>query len=248
MNGSLALIDEFAHRLVDFELPDNVTIVLLPPVGYLESAAKALRGSPVQLGAQNAHSEIAGAYTGEISPEMVRELGASWMLVGHSERREYFAETDDLVAEKFVAAVRAELKPILCVGESLEQRQAGQAELVVRAQLRAVADRVGAEGFARGALAYEPVWAIGTGHTATPEQAQAMHAAIRAEIASVDVGMAEQMRVLYGGSMNTENAQKLLGERDVDGGLIGGASLQADGFAAILAAAGAMPAAAIDHD
>jgi triosephosphate isomerase len=239
MNGSLAFVNEFAVRMAEQALPDNVTVVLLPPLVYLETLAQALRGSPIQVGAQNAHTELAGAYTGEVAPEMVRELGAQWLLVGHSERREYCAETNELVAEKFAAAVRAELRPILCVGETLEERRAERAETVVSEQIRAVAGRVGPQVFAQGTLAYEPVWAIGTGQTATPDQAQSMHAVIRAEIAAVDAGAAQQMRVLYGGSMNTENAGMLLGEIDIDGGLIGGASLQADSFSAIVAAASA---------
>jgi len=240
MNGSLAFVDEFAARLAELEMPENVTIVVLPPAAYLEPVARALRDQPVELGAQNAHFESAGAYTGEIAPEMVRDLGAQWLLVGHSERREYFGETDAVVADKFGAALRAGLSPILCVGETLEQRQAGEAEAVVGEQIRAVAAKVGAPGFAAGTIAYEPVWAIGTGQTATPDQAQAMHAFIRAELAKVDAEMAGQMRVLYGGSMNTENAEQLLAEPDIDGGLIGGASLKADSFGAIAAVAGAM--------
>ena len=237
MNGSLDSVDEFAARMTASELPDNVTVVLLPPVAYLGRAAEKLRGSAIQLGAQNAHTEVAGAYTGEVAPEMIRDLGAQWLLVGHSERREYCAETDELVARKFAAALRADLNPILCVGETLEQRQAGEAEAVVSAQIRAVAGSMSTEDFARGVIAYEPVWAIGTGQTATPDQAQAMHAVIRAQLAGFDEPMAGQMRVLYGGSMNTENAQSLLAEPDIDGGLIGGASLKADGFGAIVAAA-----------
>jgi triosephosphate isomerase len=244
MNGSLAFVDEFAGRLVQFELPADVTVVLLPPVAYLGALAQALQPvqgqeSAIELGAQNAYTEAAGAFTGETAPEMIRDLGAQWLLVGHSERREYWGETNDLVADKFAAAVRADLKPILCVGETLAERQADQAETVVREQVRAVASQVGAEVFAEGALAYEPVWAIGTGQTATPDQAQSMHAVIRKEIAEVDASLAGQMRVLYGGSMNTENAATLLAERDIDGGLIGGASLQAVSFAAIVAAASA---------
>lgn len=238
MNGSLTFVDEYAARIAELELPDNVTVVLLPPAAYLGSLVQALQGSAVQVGAQNAHTEAAGAFTGEVAPEMLRDLGAQWLLVGHSERREYCGESDELVAGKYAAAVRADLNPILCVGETLEQRRSDQAEAVVRAQIRAVSSRVDAQVFARGTVAYEPVWAIGTGQTATADQAQAMHAVIRAEIAGVDSQTAENVRVLYGGSMNTENAEKLLGERDIDGGLIGGASLQPDGFASIAAAAG----------
>jgi triosephosphate isomerase len=239
MNGSLALVGEFAEQIARLELPDDVTVVLLPPVAYLGAMARALQGSGIEFGAQNAHAELAGAFTGEIAPEMIREIGAQWLLVGHSERRAYCGETNEVVAEKFAAAVRAGLNPILCVGETLDEREADRAETVVREQVRAVANRVGSEVFAKGTVAYEPVWAIGTGQTATPDQAQAMHALIRAEVAALDAATARQMRVLYGGSMNTENAAMLLGEADIDGGLIGGASLQAASFGAIAAAASA---------
>jgi len=243
MNGSLAFVDEFAAQITGFQLPADVTVVLLPPVAYLRSLIGALQGSPLEFGAQNAHTEAAGAFTGEIAPEMLRDVGARWVLVGHSERRAYCGETDALIADKFAAAVRADLHPILCVGETLEQRRAGQAEAVVCRQVRAVADRVGVGTFARGTLAYEPVWAIGTGQTATADQAQTMHAVIRAEVATLDPQVAAAMRILYGGSMNADNAGTLLRERDIDGGLIGGASLRAESFAAIVAAAGLNAAA-----
>ncbi|MCZ6709816.1 MAG: triose-phosphate isomerase, partial [Gammaproteobacteria bacterium] len=233
----------FARYIAAIGLPQNVTTVLFPPVVYLDALARALQGCPIQLGGQNGHGEAAGAFTGEIAPEMIRDLGAQWMLVGHSERREYFGETDSLVAEKFAGALRAGLNPILCVGETLAQRDAGQAEAVVCAQVRAVASRVGAEAFSKVTLAYEPIWAIGTGQTATPDQAQAMHAVIRAEIDSLDGPVAEQVRVLYGGSMNPENAEMLLGERDIDGGLIGGASLGAESFSSIIATVSTLAAA-----
>jgi triosephosphate isomerase len=238
MNGSSAFVDEFAHGLAEFELPDNVTVVLFPPIAYLGLAASILRDGPIQLGGQNAHTEVSGAFTGEVAPEMVRDLGGEWLLVGHSERRQHFAESDEIVADKFAAALRAGLKPILCVGETLDQRQAGDAESAVRRQVRAVADRVGTQAFVEGTLAYEPIWAIGTGQTASPDQAQAMHAVIRAEVATLSDRQAP-IRILYGGSMNAENTEMLLAEPDVDGGLIGGAALQIDSFASIVAAAGA---------
>jgi triosephosphate isomerase len=238
MNGSLALVDEFAGQIAAIRLPEDVTVVLFPPVAYLDALARALKECAVQLGAQNGHGEAAGAFTGEIAPEMVRDLGAQWMLVGHSERREHYGETDSVVADKFAGALRAGLNPILCVGETLAQRNADQAETVVREQVQAVASRVGAQAFSKGTLAYEPIWAIGTGQTATPGQAQAMHAVIRAEIARIVGSAAEQMRVLYGGSMNAENAEMLLSEREIDGGLIGGASLEAKSFSSIVATAG----------
>jgi triosephosphate isomerase len=239
MNGSLAFIGEFVERFGRVELPANVTVVLFPPAAYLERLRRDLDGTAVEFGAQNAHTESDGAFTGEVAPEMIRDLGARWLLVGHSERREYFGEADDVVADKFAAALRAGLIPILCVGESLEQRREDQADAVVRQQLTAVASRVGVRAFTQGAVAYEPVWAIGTGQTATPDQAQAMHGVIRQQLSALDETAAAEMQILYGGSMGVDNAAALLSQPDVDGGLVGGASLRADVFAAIVATAGA---------
>ena len=239
MHGSAAFVGDFCGELREARLPEAVTVVLLPPVAYLAQTVAAVAGLGIDCGAQNAYVESAGAFTGEVAPEMVGDLGGSWVLVGHSERRRYFAETDDLLAGKFAAALRAGLTPIFCVGETLEQRGEGRAEAVVCEQIAAVADRVGVAAFVQGVVAYEPVWAIGTGETATPEQAQAMHSLIRGEIAALDASAGSAMRVLYGGSMNAGNAGQLLSQPDIDGGLIGGASLQAAEFLQIVRLASA---------
>ena len=223
MHGSRSLIERFASSLED---RDGIDIILLPPASYLPLAVERLQG--VEVGVQNVHAERAGAYTGEIAAEMAAELGARYVLVGHSERRRLFSETDDVVAAKYGAALRAGLIPILCVGETLEQRREGREAEVVLSQL----DAVLAESTSGDAIvAYEPVWAIGTGETATPSQAQAMHATIRGAMGG------RVARVLYGGSVSSENAPALFDEDDIDGGLVGGASLEPASFNAITYAA-----------
>ena len=223
MHGSRSLIERFAGSLED---RDGVDMILLPPAPYLPLAVERLEG--VEVGVQNVHVEEAGAYTGEIAAEMAAELGARYVLVGHSERRRLFFETDEVVAAKYGAALRAGLMPILCVGETLEERRVGREAEVVLSQL----DAVLAESMSGGAIvAYEPVWAIGTGETATPSQAQAMHATIRGALGD------RQARVLYGGSVTAENARALFAEDDIDGGLVGGASLEPASFNAITYAA-----------
>jgi triosephosphate isomerase len=195
-----------------------------PPFPYLAEVAGQLRGTPVALGAQNSSEHAEGAYTGEVSAAMLKELGCRYVIVGHSERRQIYGETDAQVAAKFAAAREAGLTPILCVGETLAEREAGKTEEVVARQL-------GAVRFADAVLAYEPVWAIGTGRNATPEQAQAVHAFLRKRLAG-------ETTILYGGSVKTQNAAAIFAMPDVDGGLIGGASLVAEDFLAILKAAG----------
>ncbi len=219
------------------QVPAAVDVLLLPPALYLSQVLNLCRGSRVAVGAQQIHPAAAGAYTGEISAEMVRDLGASHVLVGHSERRQLFAEDDAQVAARFVAAQRAGLVPILCVGETLQQREQGQAEAAVRSQLDAVLQQAGIQAFAQALVAYEPVWAIGTGRTAAPADAQAMHALIRARLAALDTGIADQVLLLYGGSVTDANAAGLFACADVDGALVGGASLDAEKFAGILQAA-----------
>ncbi len=213
-------------------------VLVCPPFILLEAAAAALSGSRVALGAQNVSDKPSGAYTGEVSAAMLADAGCQYVLVGHSERRALYGETDDLVAGKFAASLEHNLRPVLCVGESLEEHEAGQSEAVVARQLNAVLDRCGAEGFANAVLAYEPVWAIGTGKTATPEHAQAVHAFARGVMASRDAKIASSLRILYGGSCKPGNAAELFGMADVDGGLIGGAALKAADFVGICAAAG----------
>jgi triosephosphate isomerase len=191
------------------------------------------------LAAQDASAHDAGAYTGEVAAPMLAEFGVTHVIVGHSERRQYHAETDAAVAAKFIAAQRAGLVPILCVGETLAERDAGATETVVTRQLGAVLDAAGVAAFARAVVAYEPVWAIGTGRTATSAQAQAVHAVLRSQVAAADAMIAGSLRILYGGSVKAANAAGLFAEADVDGGLVGGAALDETEFMTIVAAANA---------
>ncbi|MFT6308167.1 MAG: triosephosphate isomerase [Halioglobus sp.] len=193
--------------------------------------------SAVHLGAQNCSEAISGAFTGEVSANMLAEFGCEYVILGHSERRAIFHETSELVAAKCMAVQQAGLTPILCVGETLEQREAGNVESVIAEQLDAVLEAAGIEAFDNMVVAYEPVWAIGTGKTATPEQAQEVHALIRARIASKSSSIAEALRILYGGSVKPDNAATLFSQTDIDGGLIGGAALDAESFLAICEAA-----------
>lgn len=212
-------------------------VAVCAPYPYLSQVQSALSGSPVAWGAQSVSEHAFGAFTGEVSASMLAEFGCGYVLVGHSERRSLFGETDMAVAAKFDAAQKAGLIPILCVGETLAERDAGATYSVVSRQLAVVLDRVGAAGMASSLLAYEPVWAIGTGVTASPVQAQEVHAAIRAQVAALDVEVAGGLRVLYGGSVKAQNAVELFAQADIDGGLIGGAALVADDFLAICQAA-----------
>ena len=233
----------FAHQLVDAIVAGSpsaaVELVILPPLPYLGELVEHCAGSVLRFGAQDVSANTQGAYTGEVSASMLVDVGARYGLVGHSERRQYHAESSELVALKFQAAIHAGLCPILCLGEGLEQREAGETEAVIAAQLRPVLDLVGVAAFARAVVAYEPVWAIGTGRTASPEQAQAVHAFVRGEVAARDATIAGSLPILYGGSVKPGNAASLFGQADVDGGLIGGASLVAADFLAIASAAAA---------
>jgi len=212
-------------------------IVICPPFPFLGPAADMVAGSALCLGAQDLHVAVEGAFTGEVSGAMLRDIGCSYVIVGHSERRQYFAESDELVAAKAEAAVREGLCPMVCVGENETEREAGRQFDVVQRQLAAVTGRLGASAMARTVVAYEPVWAIGTGRTASPAQAQEIHAFLRAELRRLDAGLADTVRILYGGSVKAANARELFAQRDIDGGLVGGASLGATEFAAICAAA-----------
>lgn len=237
MHGDRAFIEAFVSALRSADLPADVAVLLLPPATYLNGLKTLLEGTAIGVGAQNLHPESKGAFTGEVAAEMISDLGVAWTLVGHSERRQMFGESDDLVARKYQAALRAGLRPILCVGETLAEREAGNAESVVERQLGAVIGAVDQPGLSAGVVAYEPVWAIGTGRTATPAQAQEMHAVIRARLADVSPAMADTIPILYGGSVKPDNAAELFEQPDIDGGLVGGASLEAVSFAAIVAAA-----------
>ncbi len=208
--------------------------VLCAPFVYLSGLSRALEGLPIELGAQNVNENTSGAFTGEVSPAMLADLGVKWCIVGHSERRSLFGESDELVAKKAAALARAQIRPVLCVGETLEERQGGLTERVVLRQLDAVLERMPAGEL--GALAYEPVWAIGTGATATPEMAQAVHQTLRGRLREAMGEAACDLPILYGGSVKPSNAAELFREPDIDGGLIGGASLKADQFLQILSA------------
>ncbi len=236
LNGSRQFAHELMSRVVE-TLPSGVEVVVLPPLPYLGDLVEDFEDHAVEFGAQDVSSNQEGAYTGEVSAKMLVDVGARYGLVGHSERRQYHNESSEHVARKFLAAVNAGLSPILCVGESLQQREAGTTEGTIASQLRPVLDLVSAAAFANAVVAYEPVWAIGTGLTATPEQAQAVHAFIRSEVAARDAKIANSLPILYGGSVKPANAAELFSQPDVDGGLIGGASLVASDFLAIAQAA-----------
>jgi triosephosphate isomerase len=234
MNGSLTdangLVAEILEGLGQVH---NADVVICPPFVYLTEVCKQLEGSAVALGAQNCSAEKNGAFTGEVAVEMLTDVGCRYVIVGHSERRALYGEDDIIVAKKFTAVRAAGLIPILCVGERLEEREVGITETVVARQLDVVMDREGVAALEDAIIAYEPVWAIGTGRTASPQQAQTVHAFIRARIATRNIQIAEKVRILYGGSVKGSNANELFAMPDVDGGLIGGASLNAQEFLAI---------------
>jgi triosephosphate isomerase (TIM) len=208
-------------------------LVVCAPFVHLHEVQSLLSGSSIAWGAQDLSVHDAGAYTGEVSGPMLKEFGCRYVIIGHSERRTYHRESDELVAQKFQAALRHGLTPIFCLGETLEEREQGVTEAVVARQLDAVLEGLGADTLAQGVIAYEPVWAIGTGKTASPEQAQEVHAFIRNRVAAKDPAVATGVRILYGGSMKPDNAAELMAKPDIDGGLIGGAALKATDFLGI---------------
>ncbi|OGA24729.1 MAG: triose-phosphate isomerase [Betaproteobacteria bacterium RIFCSPLOWO2_02_FULL_67_26] len=238
MNGSLASCQALLKAIMPpLSALKRARYAVCAPYPYLAAVGQALKGSNVALGAQDVCQFEDGAYTGGVSGAMLADCGCRYVLVGHSERRSVFGETDEVAAAKFAQALRHGLTPILCIGEALAEREAGTTEAVVARQLDAVIRQGGLETLARSVVAYEPVWAIGTGKTATPQQAQAVHAYIRARIAAADRRLADALVILYGGSVKGANAAQLFAMPDVDGGLIGGASLVADEFVAICRAA-----------
>lgn len=239
MNGTRASVRKLLDGILA-GLPQNmaVDIGVCPAYVFIPQAAEQLAGSQVLLGAQNVSDREVGAFTGEVSASMLKEFGCKLAIVGHSERRLLYGESDALIAARYQRAIEHGLCPILCIGETLEQREAGQTFEVVSAQLDAVIKQAGLDSLLRAVIAYEPVWAIGTGRTATPQQAQEVHDYIRQKLAAQDRAVAEQVRILYGGSVNPENARALFAMADIDGGLIGGASLEASAFLAIVQAAG----------
>ena len=216
----------------------SAEVAVCAPYVYLADVEQELAGTPIVWGAQNLSTEEKGAFTGEIAASMLLDFKCKYVIVGHSERRSLYGEDDDIVTKKFAMAHSAGLKPILCVGETLEEREQGITEEVIARQINAVMNTLGASVLGEGVIAYEPVWAIGTGITATPQQAQDLHAFIRKLIAHQDPGVAELIRIQYGGSMNAANAAELLAMHDIDGGLIGGASLKSEDFLTICRAAG----------
>ncbi|MBK7686076.1 MAG: triose-phosphate isomerase [Rhodocyclaceae bacterium] len=238
MNGSLASNAHLLSALTSGAVASfNAKLAVCVPYPYLSQANLALAGTTIALGAQDVSEHEKGAFTGEVSAAMLMDFGCRYVLVGHSERRSFYGDTDAVVAAKFDAACKAGLVPILCVGESLAEREAGTTLQVVTRQLDAVLAKSGVAALAAAVVAYEPVWAIGTGLTATPAQAQEVHAQIRARIATESIEIAANVQILYGGSMKPSNAAELLCQSDIDGGLIGGAALVAEDFLAIAKAA-----------
>ncbi|RJG10517.1 triose-phosphate isomerase [Pseudomonas cavernicola] len=239
MHGTRASVAELIKSLRLLALPGGVEVAVFPPCLYINQVVTGLDGKSIAVGAQNCAAEpMQGALTGEVAPSQLVDAGCSLVLVGHSERRLVLGERDELLSRKFAAAQSCGLIPVLCIGETLEQREAGKTLEVVGRQLGRVIEELGVGAFAHAVVAYEPVWAIGTGLTASPQQAQEVHAAIRAQLAAENAEVARGVRILYGGSVKAANAVELFGMPDIDGGLIGGASLNADEFGAICRAAG----------
>lgn len=240
MHGSGATITGLLHSLVQAlgNEQDGAEVVVCPPAPYLSLCQQMLQGRAIAVGAQNVHAQASGAFTGDVSAAMLAEFGVRYVIAGHSERRRYAGETDAEVAQKCEAALLAGIAPIVCVGETLEEREAGRADAVVARQLGAVLDHCEGEALGRLVVAYEPVWAIGTGRTAEPEQAQAMHAFIRRVLCDASAALADTVRILYGGSVMAENAAQLFAQQDIDGGLVGGASLKPEEFISICKSVG----------
>ncbi len=238
MNGTAGSIAELLENLLaGFPEACSVEVAVCPPFIYIPQVDARLEGTPIRLGAQNVANHSKGAYTGEVSPLMLKEFGCRYAIAGHSERRRHYFETDALIAERYACAIEHGITPILCIGETLEEREAGRTFEVVMTQLEAVLAKAGVTSLRQAVIAYEPVWAIGTGRNATPEQAQEVHRFLRSQIAEQDPAVAEEVRILYGGSLNAENAASLFAMPDIDGGLVGGASLKAEAFLAIIQAA-----------
>ena len=230
MNASKESVNKLVMGILSGMSNVSSEVVICAPFPYLSQVEALITHSQVRLGAQNLNTNMSGAFTGEVSADMIKDFGAQHVIVGHSERRSFYGETNTIVAEKVKAALDSGLIPLFCVGETLEQREAGETESVVAAQINTVADLVGIDAFLNIVVAYEPVWAIGTGVTASPEQAQEVHAFIRQLLANNNYDVAQQTPILYGGSMNATNAKELIACADIDGGLIGGASLQPEDF------------------
>lgn len=238
MNGSIASIQSLLEGIKQaIPTVPSAEVGVCPPFVYLFQVSSSLGNTPITWGAQNVSHEAPGAFTGEIATGMLADFRCKYVIIGHSERRHIYGETDDLIAKKWVATQKAGMIPILCVGELLEEREANQTEQVVGRQLEAVLKLTGIGSFNKGVIAYEPVWAIGTGKTASPQQAQEMHAFIRQQLAQYDAAIAQKVQILYGGSVKGSNAAELFAMPDIDGGLIGGAALKAEEFITICQAA-----------
>jgi len=228
----VAFIEEFAEQVADVK---DVEIVVCPTFTALEQVVQAAAGSNVKVGAQNIHWAENGAFTGEISAEMLKETGVEYVIIGHSERRQYFGETDETVNRRLVAALKAELIPMVCIGELLEERESGNTENVLKTQIVGAFKDISSDDMEKIVVAYEPVWAIGTGKTATPEMAEETHSFVRSVIAELFTSdVAEKVRIQYGGSMKAGNSAELISQKNIDGGLVGGAALQADSFAQLI--------------
>ena len=238
MHGNLASNAQLLNALLADVGGVTSAVAVCVPYPYLAQVQLSLQGSAIAWGAQDISEHAQGAFTGEVSGAMLKDFACRYTIVGHSERRSYYGDSNEVVAAKFVAAQAAGLTPILCVGETLAEREAGQTVAVVSRQLSAVLERAGVAALASAVLAYEPVWAIGTGLTASPAQAQEVHAAIRAQLAALSAEVASGLQILYGGSVKPQNAAELFAQADIDGGLIGGAALVAEDFLAICRAAG----------
>ena len=230
MNASKESVNKLVMGILSGMSDVSCEVVVCAPFPYLSQVEALITHSQVRLGAQNLNTNTSGAFTGEVSADMIKDFGAQHVIVGHSERRSLYGETNTIVAEKVKAALDSDLIPLFCVGETLEQREAGETESVVAAQINTVVDLVGIDAFLNIVVAYEPVWAIGTGVTASPEQAQEVHVFIRQLLANNNYDVAQQTPILYGGSMNAANAKELIACADIDGGLIGGASLKPEDF------------------
>ena len=237
MHGNFQANAALLERLVGGLSGLSCEVLVCAPFPYLSQVSHFVTGTSLELGAQNVSEHPQGAFTGEVSASMLAEFGCAYVIVGHSERRAMYGDTDEVVAAKCKAVLAAGMRPVLCVGETLVERESGLTQVVVARQLAAVLGVLGGAGLARLVVAYEPVWAIGSGLTATPQQAQEVHAAIRRQVAGLDANAAVDLRILYGGSVKPQNARELFVQPDIDGGLIGGAALVADDFLAICQAA-----------
>ena len=234
MHGNTIMISELVDEIIDgLDASSSCNLLLCSPFPYLGLVSQRIINSPIFLGAQNLSQHTSGPYTGEVSAEMLKDLGCEYVIVGHSERRELMGETNKIIANKFITAIKSHLKPILCIGESLDERKQGMTTSVISDQLNTVLNEIDSNDLSNAVIAYEPVWAIGTGLTATPDEAQDVHAHIRAEISKSSKKVAENIQILYGGSVNGNNAGSLFSMPDIDGGLIGGASLTSLEFLSI---------------